>query len=277
MTAVLDRAGQPLLAADGQPLVRGDQCTPEAIAPGVATTINQILRRDVEPGNPGQTGSRAYVAGHQIAGKTGTSQDNFSAAFVGYTPEITASVMVLNPKLNQDVGGFGGNKPATIWRAAMAPILDARGSGEFPPADPAVVNGNTRPVPGCGSVSSCRTALADAGFVPQTVTVDGSTPSGSLLGTSPRPAGARWSARWSPSGSATAPPTHPGAGPRTRAPGTRTGTTGTGTGRPGRRPAVHPRSAHQLTARQVHDCGGPGAPETTAVVHSTRLRGGRGS
>jgi membrane peptidoglycan carboxypeptidase len=190
VTAVLDRAGQPLLAADGQPLVRGDQCTPEAIAPGVATTINQILRRDVEPGNPGQTGSRAYVAGHQIAGKTGTSQDNFSAAFVGYTPEITASVMVLNPKQNQDVGGFGGNKPATIWRAAMAPILDARGSGEFPPADPAVVNGNTRPVPGCGSVSSCRTALADAGFVPQTVTVDGSTPSGSLLGTSP-PAGGR--------------------------------------------------------------------------------------
>ncbi|MCO7218233.1 transglycosylase domain-containing protein [Klenkia sp. PcliD-1-E] len=190
VTAVLDRTGAPLTGDDGAPVVRGDQCTPGAINPGVATTLNQILRRDVEPGNPGQTGSRAYVAGHQIAGKTGTSQDNFSAAFVGYTPEITASVMVLNPKQNQDVGGFGGNKPATIWRAAMAPILDARGSGEFPPADPVVVNGNTRPVPGCGSVSSCRAALASAGFVAQTVTVNGSSPAGSLLGTSP-PAGGR--------------------------------------------------------------------------------------
>ncbi len=98
--------------------------------------------------------------------------------------------MVLNPKQNQDVGGFGGNKPATIWRAAMAPILEARGSGQFPPADPVVVNGNTRPVPGCGSVSSCRSALAAAGFVAQTVTVNGSSPAGSLLGTSP-PAGGR--------------------------------------------------------------------------------------
>ncbi|SDN90118.1 Membrane carboxypeptidase (penicillin-binding protein) [Klenkia soli] len=190
VTGVLDRTGQPLLDAEGQPVVRGDQCTPEAIAPGVATTINQILRRDVEPGNPGQTGSRAYVAGHQIAGKTGTSQNNYSAAFVGYTPEITASVMVLNPKQNEDVGGFGGNKPATIWRAAMAPILEARGSGEFPPADPSVVNGNTRPVPGCGSVDACRSVLAGAGFVPQTQTVDGSAPAGALLGTSP-PAGGR--------------------------------------------------------------------------------------
>jgi len=189
VTAVLDRAGQPLLDDAGQPLVTGDQCTAEAIPSGVATTMNQILRRDVEPGNPGQTGSRAYVPGHQIAGKTGTSQDNFSAAFVGYTPEIAASVMVLNPKQNQDVGGFGGNKPATIWRAAMAPILDARGSGEFPPADPTVMNGNTRPVPGCSSVSRCQAALSGAGFVPQVVRVEGSSPSGSLLGTSPRAGG----------------------------------------------------------------------------------------
>ena len=59
-----------------------------------------------------------------------------SVAFVGYTPEITASVMVFNPKVNENVGGFGGGKGATIWRDAMAPILEARGSGDFPPADP---------------------------------------------------------------------------------------------------------------------------------------------
>ena len=57
-----------------------------------------MLRRDVEPGYGGQTGWRAYVPGHQIAGKTGTTQENVSVAFVGYTPEIAASVMVLNPK-----------------------------------------------------------------------------------------------------------------------------------------------------------------------------------
>jgi membrane peptidoglycan carboxypeptidase len=190
VTAVLDQHGEPAVGADGEPLPVGDRCTPEAIPPSVANTMNQMLRRDVEPGNPGQTGARAYVRGHQIAGKTGTSQENYSVAFVGYTPEITASVMVLNPKQNEDVGGFGGGKGATIWRDAMAPILEARGSGEFPPADETVMNGNTRPVPGCSSVRACERALADAGFTSRTVRVDGDEEVGTLLGTSP-PRGAR--------------------------------------------------------------------------------------
>jgi membrane peptidoglycan carboxypeptidase len=165
--------------------VRGDQCTPEAIPAGVANTLNQMLRKDVEPGNPGQTAPGAYVRGHQIAGKTGTAQGNVSVAFVGYTPEITASVMVFNPKKNENVGGFGGGKGATVWRAAMAPILEARGSGEFPPADPVVVNGNTRPVPGCTTVSQCRSVLSAAGFQTSTVRVDSDKKDGELAGTSP--------------------------------------------------------------------------------------------
>ncbi|WP_336030791.1 penicillin-binding protein [Geodermatophilus sp. FMUSA9-8] len=190
VTAVLDSTGEPAVGADGEPLAVGDRCTPEAIPPGVANTMNQMLRKDVEPGNPGQTGSRAYVRGHQIAGKTGTSQDNYSVAFVGYTPEITASVMVLNPKRNEDVGGFGGGKGATIWRDAMEPILTARGSSDFPPADETVMNGNTRPVPGCSSVRGCERALTDAGFEPRTVRVDSDEAPGTLLGTSP-PRGGR--------------------------------------------------------------------------------------
>jgi membrane peptidoglycan carboxypeptidase len=39
------------------------------------------------------------------------------------------------------VGGFGGNKPATIWHDAMAPILEGQPAVPFPPADPAVVAG----------------------------------------------------------------------------------------------------------------------------------------
>ncbi|WNV75430.1 transglycosylase domain-containing protein [Geodermatophilus sp. DSM 44513] len=190
VTEVLDRNGRPLRGADGEPLALGDRCTPEAVAPGVANTLNQMLRKDVEPGFPGATGTRAYVPGHQIAGKTGTAQDNDSIAFVGYTPEVAASVMVLNPKEKQSVRGFGGGKAATIWRDAMAPVLQARGSGEFPPADEKVENGNTRPVPGCTSVRACRTALTDAGFEHRTAEVDSDRRRGTLLGTSP-PRGGR--------------------------------------------------------------------------------------
>jgi membrane peptidoglycan carboxypeptidase len=190
VTAVLDAHGQPLKNAAGDLVATGDQCTPEAIPPGVANTLNQMLRKDVEPGNGGQTAARAYVPGHQIAGKTGTTQGNVSVAFVGYTPEITASVMVFNPKVNQNVGGFGGGKGATVWHDAMAPILEARGSGVFPPADPAVVNGNTRPVPGCSTVSQCRSVLTAAGFQTATAKVDSAKKAGELAGTSP-PRGGR--------------------------------------------------------------------------------------
>jgi membrane peptidoglycan carboxypeptidase len=189
VTGILDRNGEPVLDDDGAPLVRGDNCTSEAIPPGVATTLNQMLRKDVEPGHPGQTAPRAYVPGHQIAGKTGTSQNNYSVTFVGYTPEIAASVMVFNPKKNEDVGGFGGGKGATVWRDAMAPILEARGSSDFPPADPTVVNGNTRPVPTCTAAIQCARALAAAGFQSTTVKVDSAERAGEFVGTSPKQGG----------------------------------------------------------------------------------------
>src|SRR3712207_7235861 len=53
VTAVLDQHGDPALGPDGEPLALGDRCTPEAIKPGVANTLNQMLRKDVEPGYPG--------------------------------------------------------------------------------------------------------------------------------------------------------------------------------------------------------------------------------
>jgi membrane peptidoglycan carboxypeptidase len=136
---ILDRDGQPLTGADGQPVVKNDNCTPDAIPPGVANTLSQALVADVQSSIG--TGQRANVPGHQIAGKTGTSQSRFSAAFVGFLPEYTASVMVLNPKGNQDVGSYGGGRPAEIWHDAMEPILAQGPTRAFPPADPAIAAG----------------------------------------------------------------------------------------------------------------------------------------
>jgi membrane peptidoglycan carboxypeptidase len=97
----------------------------------VATTVNQMLVGGSSL--PYGTGRRAAIPGHQIATKTGTSQDRASAAFVGYTPQYTASVMMFNPTQNVDVGGFGGGLGGQIWHDAMLPVLSAQPPAPFPP------------------------------------------------------------------------------------------------------------------------------------------------
>src|SRR3712207_4127647 len=148
---VVDRDGQQLTGDDGQPLVRADNCTAESIPPNVANTLATILVGDTAL--PEGTGTRAAIPGRQIAGKTGTAQGRDSVAFVGVMPEYAASVMVFNPKEQQDVGGFGGNMPATIFRDAMTPYLADKPTGTFPPVDPTLM--------GQGSPADQAPATAD--------------------------------------------------------------------------------------------------------------------
>jgi membrane peptidoglycan carboxypeptidase len=106
-----------------------------------------MMRKDVEPTFPLQTAERAYVPGHQIAGKTGTVNNNDSVTFVGSTPKYTGTVMVFRPLGTDSVGGFGGNKPATIWHDAMTPILTGQPVVPFPPADQRYVGQPAPPPP----------------------------------------------------------------------------------------------------------------------------------
>jgi membrane peptidoglycan carboxypeptidase len=131
VTAVTTPGGSPV-TVDGKPVRTGTQCT-RVLPAAVANTMAQVMRGDAQ--SDIGTATRADIPGHEISGKTGTTQNNFSVAFVGSTPEYTASVMVENPVHNQDVGGFGGDKGARIWHDAMLPILSGRPTGDFPPAD----------------------------------------------------------------------------------------------------------------------------------------------
>jgi len=177
-------AGEPLTGDDGAPLVTGDDCE-QVIEPGIANTLNQMMRKDVEPTYYQQTAAAAYIPGHQIAGKTGTVNAQDSVTFVGSTPEYTGTVMVFRPTGTGSVGGYGGGKPAAIWHDAMLPILSNQPTAEFPPAEEKYVIGERATVPDCDSVSECQTALQQAGLRPVVSRVDSSRSAGSFLGLSP--------------------------------------------------------------------------------------------
>ncbi len=75
---------------------------------------------------------RAANIGAPAAGKTGTTNSNKDAYFVGYTPNVVASVWVGNDDNSASGKGVvGGTVPARIWHDAMLPAVQIYGKDDF--------------------------------------------------------------------------------------------------------------------------------------------------
>ena len=79
----------------------------------------------------GGTG-RAASIGKPAAGKTGTTDDNKDAYFMGYTPHVVTGVWVGNDDniaMNKSIQG--GTVPALIWKDVMKVATEAYGNEDF--------------------------------------------------------------------------------------------------------------------------------------------------
>ncbi len=65
------------------------------------------------------TGRSAALAGHEAAGKTGTTQDYHDAWFVGFTADYVTAVWVGNDDSSAMKTVTGGTLPAAIWHDVM--------------------------------------------------------------------------------------------------------------------------------------------------------------
>ena len=86
--------------------------------------------------------------GRVSAGKTGTSQNNASAWFSGYVPQLATSIAFFRDDATQSLNGIGGltsltggSFPARIWTAYMKAALKDIPEEAFP--EPAYIGGTT--------------------------------------------------------------------------------------------------------------------------------------
>lgn len=101
------------LRDDNQPLMRHRPgAVSQVISPETARRLTHMMHAVVERG----TGKRARLAGWQVAGKTGTTQEARDALFVGFTSAYVLAVWMGYDDNRPLTGVTGGGLPAEIWR-----------------------------------------------------------------------------------------------------------------------------------------------------------------
>lgn len=110
---VVDRNGNVLEDHSGN--VESKQVVSESEVHKLTAVLEEVISQG--------TGGNAYI-GRPAAGKTGTTDDEHDAWFVGYTPELVTAVWI-GDDTSTNAGYTGGTIPAAIWRDYMRAALSS--------------------------------------------------------------------------------------------------------------------------------------------------------
>jgi len=186
------------VVAGGETLDRRTLRLERVVDPATAYLATSLLEGVVDRG----TARRLRTVGFQgpIAGKTGTTDDEFDLWFVGYTPELVAVVWVGYDEPGEiGVPSSAGALP--IWGDFMLDALGPRVRGRFFPP-PGIERADIEPGTGALALAGCpdrRSEVFLAGTLPTA-----QCPAGAVVsdqepaGTRPREGGGivKWLKRW---------------------------------------------------------------------------------
>lgn len=126
-----------ILDGSGKVVYTRPKPTDEAVVDlHIAAQMDSLLKSVVAAGTGRQASIAGVADGHIARGKTGTTQLNRDAWFIGYTPDLVAGVWFGNDDASRMVGATGGisggGLPALTWQRFMQKAL----SGISPSEDP---------------------------------------------------------------------------------------------------------------------------------------------
>jgi len=125
--------GGAVKSAARQPFAEPDPAaaTTQTLDPAHAFLVADLLRAPIE--HPGGTSVKARALGRPAAGKTGTTNDQGDAWFVGFTPDFAAGVWV-GFDVRQVLGAkeTGGRAALPIWIEFMKAAHEGRPVRDFP-------------------------------------------------------------------------------------------------------------------------------------------------
>ncbi|MBN2360229.1 MAG: PBP1A family penicillin-binding protein [Deltaproteobacteria bacterium] len=117
---------------DGQLLLEASYEQSEALDPNVAYAMTHIMQSVVESG----TAQRAKALDRPVAGKTGTSNEQRNAWFVGFTPDLVATVYVgFDDNAPLGRGETGSRAALPIWVSFMEQAVKLTPKRDFQAPD----------------------------------------------------------------------------------------------------------------------------------------------
>lgn len=175
----------------------------QAVERGLADAMMNALSKDEVAGGTAARAAGEVGWNRPMAGKTGTTQNHRSAAFLGVVPQLSGAVITFDddnrPDQLCDGGGapfacrsgtiFGGKTPAETWFGMMTPLLADQPVVPLPAVDPRFLEGGaeTRVPDVVGDrENDARRTLEAAGWTVTTRDVDSTASRGTVLEQSPR-------------------------------------------------------------------------------------------
>jgi 1A family penicillin-binding protein len=129
----------------------------QVLAPATAFVTTQMLKDVLLYGTA--KGLRKFSQEHPSAGKTGTTDDEFDAWFIGYTPKLVTGIWVGYDHPRSGGKGFtGGQVAAPIWERFMRAAVKAKPAEDFPQPE-GVVAATIDPTTGYLATAACPTKL----------------------------------------------------------------------------------------------------------------------